>query len=199
LGRRHAARGARSGGTGPFWGCCRRRWAGRATLRSCTWRGMASPSRVSGCLSAPGNRRRAGRTTPAMLVPWLGLLKYLGCMGCIRCMGQMGCLDYQWPRCTRPDQPSFGPRISVFPRISAFGLRISTRGRRDAQGSNTVYAPEYHRRNTVEARERNAECGARNAECGLAVRPGAAGTGTGGSFGAAVSGGRARVLPGLSF
>jgi len=178
LGRRHAARGARSGGTGPFWGCCRRRWAGRATLRSCTWRGMASPSRASGCLSAPGSRRTDGKATPAMLVMWL------------------------WPN--RPPRgwksEARRPKSEGNPKAEArSGLGRDGWRKRDAQGSNTVYAPEYHRRNTVEARERNAECGARNAECGLAVRPGAAGADIGVSFGTAHNGRRARVRPGLSF
>ena len=153
----------------------------QATLRSCMWRGMANPSRASRCLSAPGSSGMGGKTTPGMSVRLLGWLRRLSS---IRCISYMGYIGYQWPRCTRLDQPTFGPRLSVFLRLSAFGLRISTWLGRDAQGSNTV-----------EARERNPKCGVRNAECGVTVRLGAGGRVTGVSCGTAVKGGRARVRP----
>jgi hypothetical protein len=55
---------------GAYLGLLPRLSEGRATSRSCMWRGMGSSSRASGYSSAPGSRGRGERITPAMLARW---------------------------------------------------------------------------------------------------------------------------------
>jgi hypothetical protein len=116
--------------------------------------GMANPSRASGSLSAPGSRGTGGRTTPATSVRWF------------------------WPNPRTRGWKSEGrsPKSDPLPRRDSAAkgnpktearsvLGRVGRCRVDAQGSNTGYTPEYHRRNTVRARGTQALLG-RLGRCG---------------------------------